>query len=209
MNRSKTQDKQPEDKCGGIKDLLEQKKKELEEMAKNWPEEKLKEIGQEKILGEIKKNETAKKIIETTEQAKEKYDKLKETVEVFQKKYDLCRIEFPLSSQAQYRGTIVENSLKDKSILKDLKIDRIYQDEDWLINDVIVSEDQINKLGQYLEDGPWYMNFWKPDADEMVVVFKDKNYKMRQSDKSTWADALEHGKSIGIPEEQLDFYTKE
>lgn len=52
------------------------------------------------------------------------------------------------------------------------------------------------------------MNFWVLDGDEMKVVYKNKIFDLKISDKSTWDDALTYGRSIGIPEEQLDFITK-
>lgn len=104
-----------------------------------------------------------------------------------------------------FKGTIIENSLADKSILKELEITKTYQIEDWLLHDVLASEEQIEKLGRYLNDGPWYMHFWKEGEDDVIVVFKDKNFKIKYSDKKTWTDAIVHGKSRGIPEEQLDF----
>lgn len=52
------------------------------------------------------------------------------------------------------------------------------------------------------------MHFWEEGKDDVVVVYKDKNFRIKYSDKSTWAEAVEHGKSRGIPEEQLDFIVK-
>jgi hypothetical protein len=49
------------------------------------------------------------------------------------------------------------------------------------------------------------MNFWKEDKDDGYIVFKDKSFNIKYSDKNTWTDAINYGKSKGIPEEQLDF----
>ena len=68
-----------------------------------------------------------------------------------------------------YKGTIIENSLSDKSILDKIKIEKTYQ------------------------------------SDEIKVIFKNKVFTIKFSDKSTWSEAISYGKSIGIPEEQLDF----
>ena len=84
-----------DDRCGSIRDLLEQKKKELEESLRNWPEEKIKSLAQGKVIGELKKNEDAKKVIETAESLKAKHDKLKKTIELLEKRYNLCILEFP------------------------------------------------------------------------------------------------------------------
>src|ERR1700746_868561 len=100
-----------------------------------------------------------------------------------------------------YKGTIVENSLKDKTILEKIQITKTWKDEDWILHDVLVKEGDLEKLGQALADGPWYMNFWIPDSDEMKIVYKNKIFNIKISDKSSWTDALNYGRSIGIPEE--------
>jgi len=102
-----------------------------------------------------------------------------------------------------YSGTIVENSLADKSILDKLKITKTWQDEDWILHNVEVTEEEIGELGKHLANGPWYMNFWS--GDNMKVVYKDIIFDIKISDKSTWTESINFGKSIGIPEEQLDF----
>src|SRR3989344_3112416 len=66
--KGKTQKKNKKnDRCGNIRELLEQKKKELEESIRSWPEAKIKELAQEKVVSEFKKNEDTKKILETAE----------------------------------------------------------------------------------------------------------------------------------------------
>lgn len=194
-----------DDKCRGIKDLLEKKKKELEEFVKKWPEEKLKSMAQNKVLGELKKDESAKVIIETAESLKAKHDKLKKTIEMLQKQYNLCTLEFPSEGRQVYRGKVVENSLHDKKILEDVKITKTYPVEDWTLHDILIGGEKIDKLGAYIADGPWYIHLWQEGKDDVIVVFKDKNFKIKYSDKSTWKEAIEYGKSKGIPVGQLDF----
>jgi hypothetical protein len=189
-------------KCDSIKEILEQKKRELEEMIKNYPKDKLKEIVEGKITEQLEKNEDTKKILSI----KKKYDKTKSTIELLQKKYDLCMLSLPKAGEL-YQGTVVENSLENKEVLKKIKITKNYNQEDWMLHDVEVSNKEIEELNKALADGPWYMNFWKKDGDEMIVVFKERTFKMKASDKTTWNEAIEYGKSKGIPEEQLDFQT--
>ncbi len=102
-------------------------------------------------------------------------------------------------------GTIVENSLADKSVLKKLKITSSRQAGDWTLHEVQISEGQVRELGKNFTNEPWYAHFWEPGKDEIIVVFKDKMFTIRHSDKSTWSGAVAYGKSIGIPDEQLDF----
>jgi uncharacterized protein (DUF1684 family) len=103
------------------------------------------------------------------------------------------------------KGTIIENSLKDPSVLQSLRIEKTWQDGSWTLHSVLVDEDAALKTGGYLAEGPWYIHFWKPGEDSILVVFKDKNFWIKYSDKSTWTEAVEHGRSLQIPDEQLDF----
>ena len=47
------------------------------------------------------------------------------------------------------------------------------------------------------------MHFWQDN--DVIAVFPDAIFRFKHSDKSTWKPAVEHGLSIKIPEEQLDF----
>jgi hypothetical protein len=104
-----------------------------------------------------------------------------------------------------YKGTIIENSLSNKNILNNLKITKTWQSGSWILHNVLMEEDQVSELSQCLDDGPWYIHVWLPSNDNVKVIFKNKVFDIKFSDKSTWTDAVSYGKSIGIPEEQLDF----
>ncbi|MBL8031717.1 MAG: hypothetical protein JNK33_05345 [Candidatus Doudnabacteria bacterium] len=104
-----------------------------------------------------------------------------------------------------FKGTIVENSLSDASILQELQVEKTWQAGTWVLHDVLVAQEQIAELSKHLADGPWYMHFWEPGQDEVLVVFKDKIFTIQHSDKSTWTEAIAYGKSLSIPEAQLDF----
>lgn len=103
------------------------------------------------------------------------------------------------------KGTIVENSLADKSILKSLKVDRTWKSSNWTLHSVFIRPEQLAELAQALADGPWYTHFWEPGKDIIHVVFKDQQFEINASDKATWEKAITYGKTLGIPEEQLDF----
>lgn len=103
------------------------------------------------------------------------------------------------------KGTIIENSLANKTILDEVKIDNTRQSDDWILHDVWIDKKQIPELSRSLADGPWYIHLWRPGEDTVTVIFKNKTFTIKFSDKSTWTDAVAYGKSIGIPEEQLDF----
>jgi len=103
------------------------------------------------------------------------------------------------------KGTIIENSLIDKSILNNLQITKTWTEEDWILHDVIINESQIKDIQKALDNGPWYIHFW--EGNNIVVIYKDKIFHINKLDKNTWKEAIEHGKTLSIPEEQLDFLT--
>ena len=103
------------------------------------------------------------------------------------------------------KGTIIENSLEDKSLLKEVKIIRTWKDEAWILHDVLVDEEKVSEIGKYLSDGPWYIHLWTPGEDDFIILFKDKLFRVKHSDPSSFTAAIAYGESIGIPKEQLDF----
>ena len=103
------------------------------------------------------------------------------------------------------KGIIIENSLKDPNVLNDVEIVRSWEEGSWKLHEVHVSKEQAERFSDYLAEGLWYVHFWEPGNDDVFVVYKDKSFTIKHSDKSTWTDAVEHGKSMGIPDEQLDF----
>jgi len=41
-----------------------------------------------------------------------------------------------------------------------------------------------------------------------MMYFNNKQFELDKNDKSTWKEAIEHGKKQGIPEKELDFQTQ-
>jgi|GEM_PF-299238 hypothetical protein len=109
----------------------------------------------------------------------------------------------------QYKGTVIEESLEDKSILKEFKtLDmRVTTEENpadrWHMYSVEASEDVIEKLSEKLKPSKWYCHFW--NGTDMIVVFKGKIFRFKYSDQAERNKAIEYGMSIGLPKEQLDF----
>ena len=107
-----------------------------------------------------------------------------------------------------YKGTIIEESLEDNRIINDIEIVgfRISKDENpadrWHLYTVKVTKDIIQKFSRYIKAG-WYMHFW--NGNDVTAVFKDKVFEFKHDQKETWKDACDYGRSMGIPEKQLDF----
>jgi len=190
------EDKKDCKRCFDIKRLLDEKLQELTDL-RGKLEGKLQGMARDQVRKAVK-GTPAEGVLALAEKAETEYSRLK-------KLFEECMAEFEKSA---FKGTIIENSLADKKILDQVEIKKTSAAGDWVIHEVLASEDTISELSKKLIDGPWYAHFWKPGKDEVTVVFKDKMFTIKFSDKSTWADAIEHGTSIGIPEDRLDFPTE-
>ena len=109
----------------------------------------------------------------------------------------------------KYEGTIVEEGLLDNRFLNTVEILSVrissaeVPKDRWHLYKVRVSEEDISSFAKHLKPEHWYAHFW--NGDEVIAVFPSKTFKFKHSDKAAWGPAIEYGKSIGIPEEQLDF----
>jgi len=56
----------------------------------------------------------------------------------------------------------------------------------------------LKKLQENMVKGKFYFHFYRDD--ELIVAFKERIFKV-PTDKNTWKEMIEFGKSIGIPEE--------
>lgn len=108
----------------------------------------------------------------------------------------------------EYKGIIVGESLEDNRIINELEVKQIEisNSEDpadqWHMYTVTISKDVFHKLSNNIKQG-WYMHFWKDR--QVIAIFRDKQFEFDFDDKTTWQPVLEYGRSLGIPEEQLDF----
>jgi hypothetical protein len=104
-----------------------------------------------------------------------------------------------------YKGAIVAESLKDKNILRDINVLKVETSDDgeWHIYMVVVPEEFFNTLCKNINDGTWYAHFW--NNRDVVAVFKNKIISFNFDDKNTWGEVISYGRSLNIPEEQLDF----
>ncbi len=117
--------------------------------------------------------------------------------------------DFLGSKRKNYIGLIIEESLKDKSILKELEIldlkvtDDINPADRWHIYRVLVNKDQIKEIQKVIDVGKWYIDF-KSETD-VVIVYKDRIFEYKKGDVEGRERAVEFGRLIGVPEEQLGF----
>ena len=126
-----------------------------------------------------------------------------------------------MSSDADtWSGTLLGESLQPGLALEDipLTVTRIHraaagdaeagQPELWTFIEFLVRADHAAELASALSralsaDGGWYCDF--RSRDEVIVAFHGQVFRYRRGDRSGRARAEEYGRSMGVPETQLDW----
>lgn len=121
-----------------------------------------------------------------------------------------------------YKGVIIEESLTDKAILKELEItnqsiEEITERDEtpwldkWTIDTVIIPEDKIeetaNKLSElidieYCKD--WYCDF--KNDEYHYVIFKERVFKLSRNNKKDYEQMQKYAVSLGLPKHQMPEY---
>lgn len=118
-----------------------------------------------------------------------------------------------------YKGVIIEESLENKDILKDVKISETKVEEvveehktpwikQWTLHTVEIPENQAGtvaeKISKVLDsEHNWYADF-KNDTHH-YIIFRDKVFYIDRKNKEQYDEAKQYGISLGIPEYQVDF----
>lgn len=117
-----------------------------------------------------------------------------------------------------FAGILLKESLSDESVLNSLNIEKLEhwkvenaspdQPADWTALYYSGEDSQVSeiaeKLSASLKQGPWYTNF-TTKGDRVYVIFPDKIFTYRIGDQRARNEALEYGRSIAVPENQLDW----
>jgi hypothetical protein len=108
----------------------------------------------------------------------------------------------------EFHAILVDKSLSDQSILDGLHIISQKKDGGWVLYKIKAAEQDLDSLipniQSIMNPGGWYFHFYNRNGSKLIVVFKDKFFKI-SNDKSIWAAAINHGQKLGTPIEQLDF----
>ena len=118
-----------------------------------------------------------------------------------------------------YKGVIIEESLENKNILKDVKILKTKVEEvveehktpwikQWTLHTVEIPENQVasvaEKISKALDsEHNWYADF-KNDTHH-YIIFRNKVFYIDQKSKEQYNKTKRYGISLGIPEYQVDF----
>lgn len=119
-----------------------------------------------------------------------------------------------------YLGVIIEESLEDKSILKEIKIikTKVEQVTDkhktpwikhWTLHSVEIPENKAeeiaNKISKSLDSKHnWYADY--KNNKFHFIIFRNKVFKIERTSKEQYDKAKYYGISIGIPSYQVDFH---
>ena len=118
-----------------------------------------------------------------------------------------------------YQGVIIEESLENKDILKDVKILETKVEEvveehktpwikQWTLHTVEIPENEAGNVAEKISKAPasehnWYADF-KNDSHH-YIIFRDKVFYIDRKSKEQYDEAKLYGISLGIPEYQVDF----
>lgn len=120
-----------------------------------------------------------------------------------------------------YIGVIIQESLTDQEILDKLHVIRTVVEEvtprhntpwvkSWILHTVEIEEEEADKWAEWLSlhidnshDHPWYVDYRNDKYH--YVIFPNKIFKIDRSNSQQNKEAQEYGKSVGIPDYQLDW----
>lgn len=116
-----------------------------------------------------------------------------------------------------YKGDIIEESLRDKKVLKEVNIISMRVEKvtdrhrtpwlsQWTLDTIEVVENKADSLAEKLSkaldpEQSWYIDYCNDKYH--YVIFKDKVFKLDRKEKSDYDEMIQYGLSIGTPDYQL------
>ena len=120
-----------------------------------------------------------------------------------------------------YTGIIIEESLQNTSVLKDVKVvstevEQVTEShktpwiKQWTLHTVEIDENRAEEVAEKIsrsldQEHSWYADF-KTDNIHFII-YRDKVFKVDRTSKEQYDQATAYGISLGIPEYQVDFAT--
>lgn len=109
----------------------------------------------------------------------------------------------------EYHGNLLDTEFKDPSFLNRFRIfaKRKSERNPWTMYGVIVPSERIEDViketqENLLTNAPYYAHFYKDG--ELIIVYKERVFRVT-SDRLSWGEAIEYGRSLRIPDDQLVF----
>src|SRR6185369_14816146 len=119
-----------------------------------------------------------------------------------------------------FKGTIIEESLEDKSVLNKVKIlstkvedvterHQTHWIKKWTLHKVEIDAKEVEAIAELISKSldkerkhSWYADFKNEDLH--YVVYRDKVFKINRTNSKEYAQAREYGLALGIPPYQID-----
>ena len=120
-----------------------------------------------------------------------------------------------------YNGVIIEESLENKEVLKEVKILKTEVEpvteehktpwlQQWTLHTVEIPEYKAQiiaeKISRTLDSehmSSWYSDF--KNNETHFIIFRDKIFHVNRENKEEHNEVVKYGVSLGIPAHQLDF----
>lgn len=118
-----------------------------------------------------------------------------------------------------YKGVIIEESLKDASVLRSVKVlwtevepaaerHKTPWVSQWTKHVVLVPENEAERVAELLSkvldpDHAWYADF--KNEKTHYVIFLGKVFRIDRRSQTQYDEAKKYGMSLGIPEYNVDF----
>lgn len=115
-------------------------------------------------------------------------------------------------------GDIIEESLQDKAILKQLditstRVEQVTEDhktpwlKQWTLHTIEVQAEEAaelaEKLSHALESNYWYVDYKNDDLH--YIIFPNKVFRVDRRNTEAYKSVVSYGLSLNIPRYQLDF----
>ena len=108
----------------------------------------------------------------------------------------------------EMHGILLDSEFEDPSFVRrfDILGSRKSERQPWTAYLVrIDSADLIRtiiEVQRNMKTGPWYAHFY--ENSRVAAVYKDGVFEINHN--TNWGPAIEHGRSLGIPDDQLAFH---
>lgn len=118
-----------------------------------------------------------------------------------------------------YEGTIIEESLEDKSVLKEMKIlsqkihpvtekDQTPWVKQWTLDKVEISEEVAEEIAEKISKSldskhqhAWYVDYRNKNIH--FIIFLRKVFKVARTSQAEYNAAIQYGINIGMPDYQI------
>lgn len=120
-----------------------------------------------------------------------------------------------------YYGTIIEESLEDKEVLRDVEITKTEVEQvteehktpwikQWTLHSVEIADGAAAQTAERISKSLDHKHNWYADYKNdktHFIIFRDKIFKINTHSEEQYAVAKKYGISLGIPEYQVDFHS--